>query len=71
VFGLSVVPERRRRGHMRHIYALLAHRLDGDLYGQIEEGLATLTYRSTRAGTERLARTFTFRRADDPLLNAP
>lgn len=71
VFALSVVPSHRRRGHMKAIYAGLARALEGDLFGQIEDGLATMGYRARLAGTERLARTRTYRRPDDPRFAGP
>lgn len=71
VFALSVLPARRGEGHMKTIYAALTREIDGLLYGQIEDGLATLRYRSRVPGTERRARTRTFRPADDPRLAGP
>ena len=71
VFALSVTPSRRGQGHMKAIYAGLARAFEGDLYGQIEDGLATMGYRARLAGTERLARTRTYRRPDDPRFAGP
>ncbi|MBX3272213.1 MAG: GNAT family N-acetyltransferase [Sandaracinaceae bacterium] len=71
VFALAVTPSHRGQGHMKAIYAGLARALEGDLYGQIEDGLATMGYRARLAGTERLARTRTYRRSDDPRFAGP
>jgi hypothetical protein len=67
VFGLTVAERHRGQGHMKAIYSALAREIQGDIFGQIEEGLPTLAYRRQIAGTEVLARTFTYQRVDDPL----
>jgi hypothetical protein len=63
VAGMTVVEARRGRGIMKGIYAAVAATLEGNLYGQIEDGLATLRHRERLPSTAILARTRTWQPA--------
>jgi GNAT superfamily N-acetyltransferase len=65
VTTLSVARPFRGRGYMKALYAAIARSFQGQLYGQIIDGVPTLNYRQRFPSTRVLATVGTHQRVDD------